>query len=162
MSEISQQGAAERAAPSAPPAEVLDVVSDCPLPCLLLAVPSAVILAASPVAQHLLCPSSGSPVGRNFEEFTDDRPTGALELVAGGHLDGYEARRTIRRGDGSVPMTVWIRRVHGQGGRDFALMKLLPDPSTLGEALQRPKGTTAEAVVGSTDVHLVVDRISPD
>src|SRR5919202_3558719 len=131
MGEIPQQGAPGGTAGAAPPADVLDVVRDCPLPCLLLAVPSTVILAASPLAQDLLCPDAGSPVGRNLEEFTDDRPTGGLELVAGGHLDGYETRRTIRRGDGSVPTTAWIRRVQGRGSGDFALVKLLPEPSAL-------------------------------
>jgi hypothetical protein len=48
------------------------------------------------------------------------------------------------------------------GGSNVALAKLLPDPAALGEALLRPEGTTAEAVVGSTDAHLAVDRVSTD
>src|SRR5919199_1986656 len=91
MGEIPQQGPPGGTAGAAPPAEVLDVVRNCPLPCLLLTLPSAVILAASPLAQDLLSPDAGSPVGRNFEEFTDDRPTGGLDLVAGGRLDGDQA-----------------------------------------------------------------------
>jgi DNA-binding CsgD family transcriptional regulator len=141
---------------------VLDVVTNCPLPSLLLAVSSEQILAASGVAQRLLCPDGGSPVGRNFEDFTADEPTGALELMAAGHLDGYEARRRIHHGDRTIPVTVWIRVVDGREGRTFALAKLLPDPAALGEALRRPDGTTAEAVVGSTDGHLTVDRVSTD
>jgi hypothetical protein len=39
---------------------------------------------------------------------------------------------------------------------------LLPDPSSLGETLRRPERTTADAVVGSTDAHLTVDRVSSD
>jgi DNA-binding CsgD family transcriptional regulator len=145
-----------------PPQAVLDVVTNCPLPSLLLAVPSEQILAASGVAEHLLCPDGGSPVGRNLEDFAADEPTGALDLMVAGHLDGYEARRTIRRGDRTIPVTVWIRVVGGQERRNFALAKLLPDPAALGEALPRPVGTTAEAVVGSTDGHLTVDRVSTD
>jgi DNA-binding CsgD family transcriptional regulator len=142
-----------------PPQEVLDVVTNCPLPSLLLAVPSERILAASGTAERLLCPDGGSPVGRNFEDFAADEPTGALHLVVDGHLDGYEARRIIRRGDRAVPVTVWIRAVDG---RNFALAKLLPDPAALGDTLPRPEGTTAQAVVGSTDAHLTVDRVSTD
>jgi DNA-binding NarL/FixJ family response regulator len=141
---------------------VVDVVAHCPLPSLLLAVPSAQILAASPVAEHLLCPDGDPVVGKSFEDFTADPQTGALDMVQAGLLDGYEAQRNIRRGGRAVPMTVWIRAVDGSEGHDFALVKLLPAPSTLGEALQRPEGTTAEAVVGSTDAHLVIDRISAD
>jgi DNA-binding CsgD family transcriptional regulator len=82
--------------------------------------------------------------------------------MLGGHLDGYEARRSIRRGDRTIPVTVWIRAVNGQGGRTFALAKLLPEPGALGEAMRPPEGATAEAVVGSTDAHLTVDRVSTD
>jgi DNA-binding CsgD family transcriptional regulator len=95
-------------------------------------------------------------------DFAVDEPTGALDLMVAGHLDGYEARRSIRRGDRAVPVTVWIRAVNGREGRAFALAKLLPDPAALGEALPPPEGTTAEAVVGSTDPHLTVDRVSTD
>jgi DNA-binding CsgD family transcriptional regulator len=150
------------AAGDGPPEAVLDVVTNCPLPSLLLAVPSEQILAASGVAERLLSPDGGSVVGRNLEEFAADEPTGALELMVAGQLDGYEARRMIRRGDRTIPVTVWIRVVDGQERRTFALAKLLPDPAALGEALRRPEGTTAEAVVGTTDGHLTVDRVSTD
>jgi DNA-binding CsgD family transcriptional regulator len=145
-----------------PPEAVLGVVTNCPLPSLLLALPSEKILAASRVAERLLCPDGGSVVGRNLEEFAADEPTGALDLMVAGHVDGYEGRRSIHRGDGTIPVTAWIRMVDGPAGRRFALAKLLPDPAALGEALQRPEATTAAAVVGSTDAHLTVDRISTD
>jgi DNA-binding CsgD family transcriptional regulator len=145
-----------------PPEAVLDVVTNCPLPSLLLAVPSEQILAASGVAERLLSPDCGSLVGRNFEDLAADEPTGALELMVAGHLDGYEARRMIHRRDRTIPVTVWVRVVDGQEGRSFALAKLLPDAAALGEALPRPEGSTTEAVVGSTDGHLTVDRVSPD
>ena len=145
-----------------PPQAVLDVVTNCPLPSLLLALPSEQILAASGMAERLLCPSDGSPVGRNLEDFAADEPTGALELMTAGHLDGYEARRWIRHGDRTIPVTVWIRAVDEHEGRTFALAKLLPDPAVVGAALPRPEGTSADAVVGSTDAHLTVDRVSTD
>jgi DNA-binding CsgD family transcriptional regulator len=141
---------------------VLDVVTNCPLPSLLLAVPSEQILAASGAAERLLCPDDGSLVGRNLEDFAADEPTGALQLMVTGQVDGYEGRRSIRRGDRTIPVTVWIRVVDGREGRRFAQAKLLPDAAALGEALRRPEGTTADAVVGSTDAHVTVDRISTD
>ena len=49
-----------------------------------------------------------------------------------------------------------------QADRRFAMAFLLPDPTFLGEAIHRPDGMTAEAVVGSTDPHVIVDRISAD
>lgn len=134
----------------------------CPLPTVLLALPSGQILAASPVAEHLLCPDGDQVVGKRFEDFTADPSTDPLDQVAAGLLDGYEARRSVRRGGRAVRMTVWIRAVDGAEGRRFALVKLLPDAVTPAEALRRPEGPAAEAVVGSTDAHLVIDRISPD
>ena len=154
--------ASSRAPGERPPQAVVDVVTNCPLPSLLLAVPSEQILAASSMAERLLCPDEASPVGRTLEDFCADEPTGALDLMVAGHLDGYEARRSIRRGDRTIPVTVWIRAVNGQEGRTFALAKLLPDPAAFGKALRRPEGPTAEAVVGSTDAHLTVDRVSTD
>jgi DNA-binding CsgD family transcriptional regulator len=82
--------------------------------------------------------------------------------MVAGHLDGYEARRGIRRGDRTIPVTMWVRVVDEQERRNFALAKLLPDPASVGEALRRPEGTTGEVVVGSTDAHLTVDRVSTD
>ncbi|CCG02400.1 helix-turn-helix transcriptional regulator [Blastococcus saxobsidens] len=145
-----------------PPRAVLDAVASCPLPSLLLAVPSERILAASPVADRILCPDGGSAVGRSLEEFTADEPTGALELLLEGRLDGYEARRTIVRAGRSESVTVWLRLADPRGDRRFAMAFLLPDPTFLGEAIHRPDGMTAEAVVGSTDPHVIVDRISAD
>jgi DNA-binding CsgD family transcriptional regulator len=145
-----------------PPPAVLGAVATCPLPSLLLALPSERILAASPVADGILCPDGGSAVGRSLEEFTADEPTGALELLLEGRLDGYEARRTIQRSGRPEPVTVWLRLADPRGDRRFAMAFLLPDPASVGDALHRPGELTAEAVVGSTDPHVVVDRISAD
>jgi DNA-binding CsgD family transcriptional regulator len=149
--------------PSAePPATALDVVTGCPLPALLLAVPSEQIMAASPGAERLLSPDAGPVVGRSLEDFTDDEPTGALELLWAGRLDGYEARRRVLHAGTTVPITVWVRVVHGRVDRRFAVALLLPDPGLGGETVQRPEGLQAESVVGSTDAHVIVDRISAD
>ena len=149
--------------PSAgPPAAALAVVTGSPLPALLLALPSEQIVAASPVAEHLLSPDGGPVVGRLLEDFTVDEPTGALELLWAGRLDGYEARRRVLHTGTPVPVTVWVRVVHGRVDRRYALVLLLPDPALGGGTAQRPEGLRAEAVVGSTDAHLIVDRISAD
>jgi DNA-binding CsgD family transcriptional regulator len=157
---LQQPGSGSPAAE--PPADVLDVVNNCPLPSLLLAVPSERILAASPVAVRLLAVDDAELVGRSLEDFTIDEPTGALDLLREGRLDGYEARRVATRDGQPMPMAVWIRAVDTAVERRFVLALLLPEPGVLGEALQRPAGVTSEAVVGSTDAHVIVDRISAD
>jgi DNA-binding CsgD family transcriptional regulator len=145
-----------------PPTAALDVVAGCPMPALLLAVPSEQIVAASPVAERLLSPDGGPVIGRSLEDFTVDEPTGALELLWAGRLDGYEVRRRVLHAGTPVPITVWVRAVHGRVNRRFALALLLPDPGLPGGTLPRPDGLRAEAVVGSTDAHVIVDRISAD
>lgn len=162
MGVVHHEGPESGSPGTALPPTVLEVVSTCPLPALLLVVPSEQVLAASPVAERLLSPDGSPLVGRNLEDFTADEPTGALELVRAGRLDGYEARRTVVRNGKPVPMTVWIRVADPRGDRGSALAILLPDPAHLGEALPRPEGMTVQLVMGSTDPHVIVDRISAD
>jgi DNA-binding CsgD family transcriptional regulator len=119
-------------------------------------------VAASPVAERLLSPDGVPVVGRNLADFTVDEPTAALELLWAGRLDGYEARCRALHAGTPLPITVWVRVVHGRRDRRFALALLLPDPRLGGGTVQRPEELRAEAVVGSTDAHLIVDRISAD
>lgn len=141
-------------------AQLIDAVRNCQFPSLLLEVPSVRILAWSPLAQMLLEPGGEVIAGRDFEDFTVDSPTGAMALLATGRLDGYEARRVLRGTHEPVKTTVWLRSIKSTGPRQYALALLIPLSGVLGDALKRPNGMPTEVVMGSTDAHLTVDRIS--
>jgi hypothetical protein len=67
-------------------------------------------------------PEGGSLAGRNLEDFAADDTSDALDLMVSGHLDAYEGRRTIHRGDRTIPVTAFDRidlitlEVHAEQG----------------------------------------------
>jgi DNA-binding CsgD family transcriptional regulator len=148
--------------PDAPAPDVVEAVSAFPLPALLLEVPSARIFAASRTAQTLLDPDGPDIVGHSIEDFTADEPTGALELVGTGRLQGYEAQRILQRGTEQVPSTVWIRTIASPTPQRYALSLLIPESGVPLPALQRSGDDSPILALGSTDPHLTVDRISTD
>ena len=149
-------------APDAPSPEVVEAVSAFPLPALLLEVPSAQILAASRTAQNLLAPDGADVVGHSIEDFTADEPTGVLPLVGTGRLQGYEAHRMLMRGSEPVPSTVWVRTISSSTPRRYAMSLLIPESGVPLPALQGSAGDSTILAMGSTDPHLIVDRISSD
>jgi DNA-binding CsgD family transcriptional regulator len=137
----------------------VDVVRSCPLPLVLLEIPSEKIVAASGAVAAVLGVGDGEVEGRGLEEFAEGAPSGALPLMQAGRLDGYETRRILRRDSQPQPVTLWIRAVEPGAQRRHALALLIPDA----DAPRDPLGAgESVAVLGSTDAHLVVDRISSD
>ena len=148
--------------PDGPAPEVVEAVTVFPLPALLLAVPSARILAASRSAQALLDPDGPDLVGHSIEEFTADEPTGALPLLSEGRLQGYEAHRILTRGSEQLPSAVWIRTISSSVPQQCALSLLIPDTGVPLPALERSEKDAPILALGSTDPHLTIDRISSD
>jgi PAS domain-containing protein len=69
-----------------------------------------VILAASQAARELLGAEGEGVEGRSFEDFPADEPSGGLDLIWAGRLEGYETSRQLRRTDEEViPSRVWVR-----------------------------------------------------
>jgi DNA-binding CsgD family transcriptional regulator len=103
--------------------DAAEAIANSSLPALILKVdrpvaqrrgaPSHRIVASSRPAQELLTPGQGAVVGRDFEEFTADAPTGALELLKAGRLRSYEATRSMRRDEGPAVSSRWWVRVLG-------------------------------------------------
>ncbi len=63
-------------------------------------------MAVSSSARVLLTPA-GTVVGRSFEQFASDPPSGAMPLLLQGQLTGYGVTRQLT-GRGAV--RVWVRR----------------------------------------------------
>jgi DNA-binding CsgD family transcriptional regulator len=132
------------------------------MPALILEVPSQRIVAANPSAQEMLA-AGDDIVGHNLEEFAADEPTGALELLVAGKLNGYEARRTLKRASGGAePMRVWVRQLGSAQPPQFAIA-VLNEQGHPGSA-PAPPATSDElsAVAGTTDGSLYINGVSAD
>ncbi len=132
----------------------MEVVSRSQVPALILDLASERIVAASPAARDLLSPGGEELVGRPAS-FSDDTPTGALDLLVAGRLRGYETVRPLRLSDGSTSrLPVWVRAIGEATPPRHALVVTM--------AHGRPAGTAAcplpedfNAVAGTTDVYSV-------
>ncbi len=143
------------------PNGVLEVVSRSPLPALILEVPSERIVAASPAARDLLSPAGNELVGRDFESFTADAPTGALELLIAGRLNGYETIRQFHLSGGSTIQTqTWVRTI-GEEIPPRNVLVVMEGRRPLRGA-RSPLSEDFKVVIGTTDVNLVIDRVSSD
>jgi len=142
------------------PDEMLEVLSRNPLPALIVEVPSARILAVSPAARVLFGQDDSSLVGHTVESLTADVPTDAFGLLIRGRLSGYETVRQYRLGDGSlVPLQTWVRTF----GEEVPIRHVLfifaaQDTATGGANVAMPNDFGA--LIGTTDIGLVIDRVS--
>jgi DNA-binding CsgD family transcriptional regulator len=138
------------------------VLGDCPLPALVLDVPSEKIVAASPAASNLLDPKGRSVIGRALEEFTTDRPASGRELVAGGRLNGFETHRVLRRSRGTdAKVRMWVRTFdHQPSSRLVLVVFVLDQPKQKGRRQDDLPDTPA--VMGTADANLLIERISND
>ncbi|MCW2539979.1 MAG: Response regulator containing a CheY-like receiver domain and an DNA-binding domain [Frankiales bacterium] len=126
----------------------------------VMMVPTKEIIASSPSVSLLLDPDGGSVVGRNFEEFTADGPTGALALFAQGRLSGYDAVRVLRRRDGAdIPVRLWVHRYGHQPPTRYALVLLDVESRSRGRQVD-PESMAASLVAGTVDGAWQIERIS--
>ncbi|MDQ1692049.1 MAG: hypothetical protein QOD87_2157 [Pseudonocardiales bacterium] len=140
--------------------DIIDIIDRSAMPVLILEVPSERIVAASPAARELIEPGAHSVVGRNFEEFAAGEPTGGLQLVAAGHIDGYEAHRVFKQAGES--WRFWVRAIDESRPIRFVLMVILPATADGPTPIPGRDDEGLLATVGSTDARLIIDRISTD
>jgi DNA-binding CsgD family transcriptional regulator len=141
---------------------VLDVLNRNPLPALILEVPSERLLALSPAAQELFSVQGTELVGRSLWSVIADAPSGALEMLVAGRLNGYEAVRQVRLGDGSiVPLQTWVRTIGDESPPRHVLFVF----TTEVEPVQSVGPVLSEdfnALIGTIDASLRIDRIRSD
>ena len=147
---------------------LLQLVRVSPMPVAVLDLRSRLIVAASEGAAALFGTNADEAAGTAWDRLTDEpeRTREALDLMARGGIDAYEARRRLRRPDGTaVPVYLWLRHLAPQGYPDRALVFLTPhgpqhrdsDPSEF----PRIAPSTPDVTVGTTDPEWRVDRITP-
>lgn len=141
--------------------EAAEALERSPVPAVVLEVPTERIVAASPSGSRLLDPEGGAVVGRNFEDFTTDGPSGVLDLFATGRLTGYETTRLLRRTRAdSMPVSVWLHTFDHQPTSRYALAVFAaPNPIPGQDVLPVD---VEPVVVGTSDAELQIDRISTD
>jgi DNA-binding CsgD family transcriptional regulator len=140
--------------------DVADLVSRSPLPALVVDVADKRIIAASRSALALLAPVAEPVVGRAFEEYMADPPSGAFELLRAGRINGFETRRTVRARDAG-PVQMWVRALGDETPPRYALTVVVAGrPQPLPPAADEVEAPAA--VVGTGNADLVVDRISSD
>jgi DNA-binding CsgD family transcriptional regulator len=126
----------------------------------VIEVPSELIVAASVSAEQLLSPAGRRVVGKRLEDFLADDPTGALELLLSGRLQGYEAMRCLKRGRDEIPFHFWVQALRDVTPPRYALVVAGRGDGTG----HPPTPPTADGelppVVGTVDRDLVIDRIS--
>ncbi len=139
-----------------------EILASSPYPAIVLTVPAGKIVAASSQAMRLLSPGGGRVLGRSLEEFTVDRPSAGGDVIAGGHLNGVETSRLLRRTSGvNQPVRMWIRKFDHQPTSRLVLAVLIPDD--VSEAtLTEQEWSDAPTVVGTTNASLLIERISSD
>jgi DNA-binding CsgD family transcriptional regulator/PAS domain-containing protein len=145
-----------------PTSELVAVVSRSPVPALLLQVPSELILAASDAAASAVGAKPSDLVGRNFEEFTTDEPTGAVDLVLTGRLKGFEAERLLRLRDGVQRIRVWVRVLEQPPPIEFVVAVLWRTGSSAKRHLPAPGADEPRAIFGTVSSELLIERISED
>jgi len=140
---------------------VVKVVSRSSLLCLVVEVPSELIVVASPAASRLLEPAGGSVVNRYLEDFLADEPTGAVQFLLSGRLQGYEAVRSFRRAADEIPFHVWVQTLGDVAPPRYVLIVAWEATET--GVMSTPPSTRGERpVVGTVDRDLVIDRVSFD
>jgi PAS domain S-box-containing protein len=139
-----------------------DVLAASPLPALVLDVGTGRIFAADPRVALLLDPAGPTVIGNQLEDYTADHPVIGPDLLAGGHLNGYETFRVLRRPHGSgLQVRMWVRTFEHEPPSQFVLVILLADqhePTSVTDQDYR----AAPAVVGTADADMRIEQISHD
>ena len=140
--------------------EILDVISHSDAPVMVLQVPSFVITAASPGAHELLDPQAQPLIGRSLMDFTEGQSSGAMSLLAAGRITGYESLHVLKLT--GQRRRLWISSLPYTGPTRVVIAMLLKEDET-GRVLVSWKDDDAlSPVIGSTDAHLMVDRVSSE
>ncbi len=125
-------------------------------PVLVLRLPAERIVHANHAARELL--GGPDPVGRCLSDLLDTPELQAPELVARGHLTGYQALRRRLGAPAASPVELWVHAVTERDPAAPVLAMISVDGGARRWAGQ-DVGDEAAMVVGSADRQLAVDRI---
>lgn len=140
------------------------IVRDSPLPSFMVSLPNGDILAVSSGVTALLDRTEGDLVGRPIWDVMSEGPTGILDLLAAGSVDGAELRRTVLRPDGTtLPVRAWLT-AFGQDDERGAAVGMVSPRGSVSQLAARPVAGLVRRplVIGTVDAGWRIDRISSD
>jgi DNA-binding CsgD family transcriptional regulator len=144
-------------------ADATEAVAHAPLPAAIIEVASGRIMAASPPMREMFASGGGAVLGRTVDEFMTDQPSGALDLLRAGQLQGYVTTRSLRRRqEEPMPVQVWVRGLGKDTPPRFAVAVFATPLTRTGALLPEVARSDLTPVVGTSDESLLIDRISSD
>jgi len=113
--------------------------------------------------REMFASGGGTVLGRTVDEFMTDHPSGALDLLRAGQLQGYVTTRSLRRRpEEPMPVQVWVRGLGTDTPPRFAVAVFATPLTTTGALLPEVARSDLTPVVGTSDESLLIDRISSD
>ena len=144
-------------------AEATEAVANAALPAAIIEVASGRIMAASPPLSEMFASGGGTVLGRTVDEFMTDQPSGALDLLRAGRLQGYVTTRSLRgRQEEPMPVQVWVRALGTDTPPRFAVAVFATPLTRTGALLPEVARSDLTPVVGTWDESLLIDRVSSD
>jgi len=106
---------------------------------------------------------SDAVVGAKIYGFMAHQPSGALDMMARGAIDGYEAGNALKLpGREPQPIRGWMRAIGDQGSSRYALMVLRLESDVAHQALPEPAAAESPIVLGVGDRNLTITHITAD
>lgn len=125
----------------------------------MMEVPSERLLAASASAVELLHAPDDEVVGRSFEDFASDPPSGAIPLLLAGRIRGYETVRLVGRRDAPRPVRFSLRCADTERPPRYVVGILTLERPTEDAGIHCPP-PGRQPVLGSANADLLIDWIS--
>jgi DNA-binding CsgD family transcriptional regulator len=143
--------------------EVIDLIHKSHVPAVLLQVPDEMIIAASQAAQQMLGDGHQTIEGHSFEDYTIDEPSGGMELMQAGRLNGYESSRQLRSAQaGSIPGHVWVQSFDDGIPPHHAVCIVSTNEMSTATPIPMVAERELPPVIGTADENLVIDRVTTD
>jgi DNA-binding CsgD family transcriptional regulator len=143
--------------------EAIEAVANASLPAAIIDVASGRIMAVSPQMREMFASDERAILGRTIDEFMVDQPSGALDLLRTGRLQGYVTTRALRRRqEEPMPVQVWVRALGTDTPPRFAVTVFATSLTNTGALLPDLARSDLTPVVGTSDESLLIDRISSD
>lgn len=152
-----------------PGSESAELLAQCPFPVGLISLAGRRLVGMSPQLPSVLFLEPGESDGADLHTLVDDPKLldALFDLISGGSIDAYEARRKLRRRDGSrIDAENWVT-VTASASREWALWIVAPLGQDAGGYLPEPAETAwplrvSGLVVGTFDSSWRLERVSED